>query len=694
MERGLVRVSWFIVGFASALVLALVVWRPWRYQLVRRPTMADRPTATVATPGPRLTPNPQATSASTQSDGLVSLSWLDDNSIAGTCRRLRIDAEGLAFYGPCDHSMRAAGLTSAELLSYGQYTTRYAPFVFHSRRTPDPVNNSSERLQLTGRGQYAPSPEQQAEVASWAAQVYERLVRKDVEEDLASLAIANLSGRLGVPSASIRAISIERVTWADACLGISTPGGSCEPTLTSGLRILLEAGGNEFEYRTDLLGLAVPVDVPGVAPLRTRSPSDQAPEEGVARTRMPITATPLPESGLTPAPGPTPTLLLITDWLGEYYGNGSLLGAPSLVRNDRELAFDWGGESPHSDLPVDYFSVRWNRRWRFDYGYYRFDVRSDDGVRLWVDGQLLLDRWGEGYVDESVVARVESGTREIVVEYYEARGLAEIGLTWELLTATPTPTWDPDILNWRGEYYTNMSLSGAPALVRGDEEIDFDWGSGRPSSALPNDRFSVRWTRRLYFESGAHHFSARVDDGVRIWVDEHPVIEAWRTGKVETFDGYFWLERGEHDVRVEYYEYTGEAEIDIEWEHLDDLGQWVGEYYANRELDGPPALIRLDSELSFDWGRGGPSSGMPEDSFSARWTRMVSLTSGRYRFRAHADDGVRVHVDGALMIDEWHDSADDVYEIEIDLAYGAHEIVVEYYERMGGARIGIEWERL
>jgi hypothetical protein len=73
---------------------------------------------------------------------------------------------------------------------------------------------------------------------------------------------------------------------------------------------------------------------------------------------------------------------------------------------------------------------------------------------------------------------------------------------------------------------------------------------------------------------------------------------------------------------------------------------------------------------------------------------MVSLTSGRYRFSAHADDGVRVRVDGVLIIDEWHDSADELYQAEIDLAYGTHTLVVEYYEQTGGARVGLEWERL
>jgi hypothetical protein len=70
-------------------------------------------------------------------------------------------------------------------------------------------------------------------------------------------------------------------------------------------------------------------------------------------------------------------------------------------------------------------------------------------------------------------------------------------------TATPWPvTPTPVVYNWRGEYFINTSLNGTPVLVRDDTAVDFNWDSGTPALGLPNNNFSVRWTRSLYFDGG------------------------------------------------------------------------------------------------------------------------------------------------------------------------------------------------
>ena len=80
-------------------------------------------------------------------------------------------------------------------------------------------------------------------------------------------------------------------------------------------------------------------------------------------------------------------------------------------------------------------------------------------------------------------------------------------------TATPTP---PAVTYWRGEYYTNRDLTGSPAVVRNDAEINFNWGGSAPSTSLPADGFSVRWTRHVPFQGGSYRFYVRSDDGVRV----------------------------------------------------------------------------------------------------------------------------------------------------------------------------------
>ncbi|MBN1400457.1 MAG: hypothetical protein JXA74_06450 [Anaerolineae bacterium] len=626
-----------------------------------------------------------------------SLVWQSENTIAGLCQQLRIDAQGSIWYGRCDQPLQVATLTAAEFAAYEGYLAAYAPFSYVSRRTPDPLQNVSVRVQLIGRGTRMPDDEEQARLATWVAQVYDRVVRRQLEGRLVALAQANLAGRLGISSAAIRPISVDSVTWADVCLGIPSSTTRCDRYPTPGLRVILEAGGEVYEYRTDLLGLVVPFgDLPSgppTLPLPTAGPTATAAPTSIPTAAVSATLSAVPTSAPTAVPTPSPTPLIITDWRGEYYANTSLSGSPSLIRNDRELRFDWGGESPDPGVPVDYFSARWSRIWRFSAGSYRFSVRADDGVRLWVAGDLLLDRWSEGYNDADADVYVPAGSHEIVLEYFEAGGLAEVALDWGLSPATPTPTWEPYTSYWRGAYYDNVELRGAPVRARSEDEIDFDWGTGRPFLGFPRDYFSVRWTRRLYFTEGAYRFRAHVDDGVRIWVDDAPVIDEWRRGAVTAFEGYIWLDEGEHNVRVEYFEDTSEAVIEVDWERLIDLDRWIGVYYANPDLEGAPVLVRADDKLSFDWGQGSPDERLPVDGFSARWTRTAYFSEGRHRFRVRADDGVRLYVDDVLLIDEWHESPGTTYERSIDLDASSYRITVEYYERGVGARLKVEWER-
>jgi hypothetical protein len=146
---------------------------------------------------------------------------------------------------------------------------------------------------------------------------------------------------------------------------------------------------------------------------------------------------------------------------------------------------------------------------------------------------------------------------------------------------------------------------------------------------------------------------------------------------------------------VEYYEQTGEARIRVWWEKAKaSYPDWKGEYWPNRKFDGKPALVRNDKSIDFRWGSGAVVPGLPSDGFSARWNRKVSFDPGAYRLYAWADDGIRVYVDGELVLDEWHDgSAEEVYVVDLNLA-GQKTLLVEYYERGGEALAKFWWNRV
>jgi len=112
---------------------------------------------------------------------------------------------------------------------------------------------------------------------------------------------------------------------------------------------------------------------------------------------------------------------------GEYFNNDELRGEPSLVRTDEQIAFHWGEASYVDNGPVDHFSVRWTGYFVPHAGDdYKFYVSADDGVRLYVDDQRVIDDWQRhGETLDTYSAHLEGGKAyKIRLEYFEAVGTA------------------------------------------------------------------------------------------------------------------------------------------------------------------------------------------------------------------------------------------------------------------------------
>ncbi|MFN0085178.1 MAG: Ig-like domain-containing protein [Blastocatellia bacterium] len=115
--------------------------------------------------------------------------------------------------------------------------------------------------------------------------------------------------------------------------------------------------------------------------------------------------------------------------------------------------------------------------------------------------------------------------------------------------------------------------------------------------------------------------------------------------------------------------------------------RWKGEYFNNRSLNGSPAMIRDDGpgSINFEWGFGGPSSacGLGVENFSVRWSRELQMAGGVYRFTTFSDDGIRLYIDGASVLDRWIDRGETRDDVDVTLTAGRHTIVFEYYENGG-----------
>jgi LysM repeat protein len=123
-------------------------------------------------------------------------------------------------------------------------------------------------------------------------------------------------------------------------------------------------------------------------------------------------------------------------------------------------------------------------------------------------------------------------------------------------------------------------------------------------------------------------------------------------------------------------------------------GAWTGEYFANRDLAGAPNFVRQDPAIAFDWGTWGPGGGIGANNFSVRWNRVENFAGGTYRFTATVDDGIRIWVDGQLILDYWRIGPATTVSCDHFLSPGQHTIRVEYFQAEGVAVVYLKYARL
>lgn len=109
-------------------------------------------------------------------------------------------------------------------------------------------------------------------------------------------------------------------------------------------------------------------------------------------------------------------------------------------------------------------------------------------------------------------------------------------------------------------YFSGKDLSGNPVYTGSESSIQHYWTSRKPSPA-GNLNFSARWTGDISApKSGTYYFSTASDDGVRLFIDDKPVIDNWTDHGQAIDTGTVSLEKGKtYHLRVEYYQGTGEA---------------------------------------------------------------------------------------------------------------------------------------
>ncbi len=384
-----------------------------------------------------------------------------------------------------------------------------------------------------------------------------------------------------------------------------------------------------------------------------------------------------------------------TNWTGAYFNNRDLQGTPVFTRIDPAIVFNWGPVSPGPGIGSSNWSARWTTAQFLNAGLYRFTITPDDGARVYVDGQIILDQWhDQAPTTYYVNVQVAAGNHAIQVDYYQGVGDASIIVFWDYIQVQSSA--------WTAQYFNNTSLAGAPAVNRYENSINYFWGQGSPDPAIAPDNFSARWTGTFPFQGATYRFTLAGDDGVRLFIDNAQVIDQWHVEALTAYSIDVPLAAGTHTLRIEYFEATQNAAVRFDYAVAvgpppypgTQSDQWYGEYFPNTNLQGTPSFVRQDGQsgINFNWSQAAPATNFPREVFSVRWTRRIFFPGRPYAFYITVDDGARLFIDNNLIIDAWKVQPATTYARTADITEGYHVVRLEYFQDHADAVIRMTWD--
>jgi hypothetical protein len=353
------------------------------------------------------------------------------------------------------------------------------------------------------------------------------------------------------------------------------------------------------------------------------------------------------------------------------------------------------------------FSVRWTGQVKANFSdTYTFYTQSDDGVRLWVNGQLVIDNWTSHSTTENsgTIALVANNWYDIRLEYFQGGGFALIQLKYKS-TADVKQIIPSSNLRTQGGFYQGLSADWFAGInfdtYKGgyvDTTVDF---LDTTATAV-----SVRWAGQVKASfSETYTFYVQSDDGVRLTVNGALLVNNWSDHTSTENSGTIALTAGQwYDVKLEYYNNLGSGTAQLKWSSASETKKIVpvgnlrtpnapytsglsGDWYAGLAFDAYRGTF-ADTTVSYpDMTAAATSRIARSEYFSVRWTGQVRADfTETYTFYTQSDDGVRLTVNGTLLVNNWIDHLSTENSGTIALTAGQwYDIKLEYFNDSGSS---------
>lgn len=323
-------------------------------------------------------------------------------------------------------------------------------------------------------------------------------------------------------------------------------------------------------------------------------PSDSGNDWVTILTTNGAQAPSVPTNPTTPTAPATPTTPTSGNGLNAKYWNNMDFTGTTKTRVDANINFDWQYNSPIAGIDPTTFAAKWTGSIQAPKSEtFTFYARADDAVRVYINGQKILEHWGNGAATEYTgkYAMTAGQKYNIIVEYYQNTGRSALQLSWSsasvgkqiipssaLFTATvsspaptnPTPAAPATPAAQNGlnvTYWNNTDFTGTAFYSR-DVNLNFDWQYNSPATGIDPTTWSARWTGKILApKTETYTFYVKGDDGIRIWVNGQKLVDNWRNGSMANeFSGKINLTAGvKYDIKIEFFQNTGRAGLQLLW---------------------------------------------------------------------------------------------------------------------------------
>ncbi|MBD2441494.1 PA14 domain-containing protein [Nostoc sp. FACHB-110] len=379
----------------------------------------------------------------------------------------------------------------------------------------------------------------------------------------------------------------------------------------------------------------------------------------------------------------------------EYYDNKDFTNL-KLIRIDPTVNFNWGTGSPDPSIGADTFSVRWTGQIEAKYNEtYTFYTTTDDGVRLWVDNTLIVNRFvNQSAKEVSGAIALQAGKKyDIKLEYYENTVFAMSRLAWS--SASQTKEIIPQSQLFTDAPLTTAIPNAANITTSGGDSYTFNvtYSDDTAINVATLDSKDILVLGPNGFNQLATLVS--IDDNTNgsqrtaTYKINAPDGGKWNA----TNNGVYTLVLQANEVSDTQGNFANTATIGNFNVNIAGVGTGLyAEYYDNKDFTNLK-LTRIDPTVNFNWSTDSPDPSIGADTFSVRWTGQIEAKYNEtYTFYTTTDDGVRLWIDNTLIVNRFvNQSATEVSGAIALQAGKKYDIKLEYYENMGRAVSRLAW---